>query len=118
MKLNERFPELRYLFRGYYHQDWMDEYEDESDAIRSFVFNNDSRNVMRAIQQLNELIAMNLKEPDLCAAVVDDLGSACFPDPADQGGREWLLWIRDTLTGFAAEKAAQERADAANSKIK
>jgi hypothetical protein len=105
----DKFPNLGYLLRAYFHIDWMAEHHDEKDALRAFVSELNPEDIHRTIQELDVFIALKLKEPNLYRAVVDDLGSGYYPDTDYKDVNDWLHWVRDTLAKYAAEKSAEEK---------
>ena len=105
---------LKHLFGAYFHLDWKEEYENEEDAIRSFVFDDGSEDAYRTIKELDEFLALELSEPELRKAIVNDFGSGYYRGYTLKTAKEvcdWLRWVRDTLAKYAAEKTEQEKSE-------
>lgn len=111
MKYSEKFPLLHSFFFNVLHVDWHDFHKDEDSAIKEDVFETDAKYAFDTIKELDQLIALDLKEPELCQAVCDDLGCDYYPDGAYKDMNDWLRLIRDTIAKYAAEKAEQEKSE-------
>lgn len=108
MKYSEKFPMLNRFFFNTFHVDWQDFHENEASAIKEVVYETGAQYISDVIKDLNHLIALDLKEPELCKAVCDDLGCDYYPDTEYKDINDWLRSIRNTMAKYAAEKAAQE----------
>ncbi len=100
MKLNEKFPDLEQFFGCYFHQDWMEEYENEEMAIKEYV-DDDGREAARHVAvELDKILALCLPEPQLEQAMYKELGCCCNPKPDGMSMSGWLRWVRVTLIKY------------------
>ncbi len=106
MKLNERFPDLEQFFGCYFHQDWLDEYENEEMAIKGYVDDDGSEAAEHVARELDKLLELGLPETELDTAMYWDLH--CYYDPKPDGVTmsDWLRWVRATLIKYGESASA------------
>ena len=91
--LEQQYPALWQFFGAYLHQDWREEYDSPSAALRDFV----SASPGLAVElpaELERVLASTADDDALEEALVD-LGSFFVPSRAGQNPRDWLLALRD-----------------------
>ncbi len=116
MRFKDKFQDLAYLLRAYFFVDWRIEHSSEEDAVRAFVNDLSYPEVQNTIKELDQFIALELKEPELYQAVCEDMDSGYYPDTDYKDVNDWLRWVRDTLAKYAAEKAAQEYSESSGNR--
>lgn len=85
--LEQQYPALWQFFGAYLHQDWRDEYESTSDALRDFV----SGNPDLAIELPHEIQHVLTTTPDdVLDELIGDLGSFVVPSRTGQNPHDWL----------------------------
>jgi hypothetical protein len=90
-ELSRQYPALWQFLGAYLHQDWRDEYESTSDALRDFV----SGNPDLAIQLPHELQHVLTTTPDdVLDELIGDLGSFFVPSRTGQSPRDWLRRLK------------------------
>jgi hypothetical protein len=104
--LEQQYPALWQFFGAYLHQDWREEYESTSDALRDFV----SGSPDLAIELPHELQHVLTTTPDdVLDELIGDLGSFFVPSRTGQSPRDWLRRLKDEaqfLVGRAYEEPA------------
>lgn len=76
--INERYPTLYQFFSGYFHQDWIDEFESPEIALDTYLNSEKQETKELARIELDTIIKSNLEEEEL-SNLLEDLG--CFYDP-------------------------------------
>jgi hypothetical protein len=90
-ELSRQYPALWQFLGAYLHQDWREEYESTSDALRDFV----SGNPDLAIQLPHELQHVLTTTPDdVLDELIGDLGSFFVPSRTGQSPRDWLRRLK------------------------
>lgn len=94
------YPTLQNLFSGYFHQDWSLEHDSADAVVDAWRESEDAGYLANARQELDRLLARDLDDAALGAAV-RHLGSEYDPtrDPSrgDGGWRDWLVSIQQRL---------------------
>lgn len=96
LRYEQRFPELKYLFAAYFHEDWLHEYDwagsDPSykAIVHHFKAKNPRATVEQAGRELNEFLKIQMPDKELEEVVAYDLGCAYYPPGSGQTYREWL----------------------------
>ncbi len=94
------FPTLQNLFSAYFHQDWSLEHDSADAVVDSWREGEDAEYIARARDELDRLLARDLDDAALGAAV-RALGSEYDPprDTArgDGGWRDWLVSVKQRL---------------------
>ncbi len=116
MKFRDKFPDLSYLLRAGFYIDWDMEHKSEEDAVRAIADCLTTQELQNTIKELDQFIALKLKEPELYQAVCEDMDSGYYPDTDYKDVNDWLRWVRDTLAKYAAEKAAQEYSESSGNR--
>jgi hypothetical protein len=85
---------LGQLLGAYFHQDWLDEFENEHAAIDAIVQGEPAEQVAEAVQEIDKLLAGALPESELRKVMVDCVG--CYFDPSSnrEGYADWLKHLR------------------------
>lgn len=98
--LSREFEELRHLF-GYFHQDWMDDYEDDDEVVRQYLRDHEHRpqDVVAPIEGMDALLAFAMSDEELKAAL-EVLGSAFVPSPTTA----WLRSLREKLATWVSNR--------------
>lgn len=104
MKPTETFHNLRHFFGCYFHQDWMDEYENEEMAVKGYVDDDGQEDANNVVHELDQLLSQGLSETALRKVMEDDLGCEYNPDPDSVSMNAWLLWVRSTLIKYCQPK--------------
>ncbi|WP_030888883.1 MULTISPECIES: contact-dependent growth inhibition system immunity protein [Streptomyces] len=88
-----RFPELGQLLGGWFSQDMPDEFDDHDAALADYLATTDPGLVARVCGELQELLALDLAEPDYATAVAE-LGMEVDP-PAPYTPAAWLVLVAE-----------------------
>jgi hypothetical protein len=91
--LDQQYPALWQLLGGYLHQDWQDDYESPSAALRDFVSGEPSY-VVDLPTEIEKVLNSTPDDAALEETLVD-LGSGFLPSGAGQNPREWLRSLKD-----------------------
>jgi len=88
---------LEQFFGAYLHQDWMEEFDTDVQAIDEIIRNNPREFLLAAEHEIINLIESNMSETELERMMLYDFG--CFYDPSAEGltYREWLRKVADRL---------------------
>ena len=94
----KKFNALHQLLGSYFHQDWLDEFADESEALQKIIESEPREQLMAGTKEIDLLLASALSEDGLKAILVDDLG--CYFDPVSDGMscEIWLKQVREKFT--------------------
>ena len=100
--LEQQYPALWQFFGAYLHQDWRDEYDSPSAALRDFV----SGNPELAARLPDELEQTLLTTPDEATAdeLLADLGCSFVPSRAGLDARDWLRRLKDEAQLFLQDQ--------------
>lgn len=95
MKTN--LENIKELLSSYFHQDWRDEYENETLAIQAIIAMEPIEQIALAISEIEEVISLNMDDESLKKFTMINLG--CYFNPEIKGLTydEWLLEIRDAF---------------------
>ncbi len=100
------YPELKYFFSAYFHQNWTSFYDlqkiqnEESISqvvVHDFKTNNPKETVEQASIELRKLIALNLSEADLKEIIVYQLGANVHAAGLGLTYQQWAKSILDKL---------------------
>jgi hypothetical protein len=91
--LKQQYPALWQFFGAYLHQDWREEYESPSAALRDFV-SEDSGYAADLPTEIEQVLTSTADDVALEETLVD-LGSFFLPSRTGQNPREWLRSLRD-----------------------
>lgn len=91
--LKQQYPALWQFFGAYLHQDWREEYESPSAALRDFV-SGDSGYAVDLPTEIEQVLTSTADDVALEETLVD-LGSFFVPSRAGENPREWLRRLRD-----------------------
>ena len=91
--LEQQYPALWQFFGAYLHQDWREDYESPSVALRDFVSGSPDLAV-DVPQELERLLASTTDDSVLEEALAN-LGSFFVPSRSGQNPRDWLRSLRD-----------------------
>lgn len=96
------YPKLKYLFSAYFHQDWKLVYDWQGEkpsfqaVVHDFKKSNPKETVVKAIQELEQLLKQDLAENDL-REILSQLGSEIYVSGLGLTYREWLKAILTVL---------------------
>lgn len=94
------FPTLQNLFSAYFHQDWSLEHDSADAVVDAWREGEDDEYIARAREELDRLLARDLDDAALGAAV-RALGSEYDPtrdgSRSDGGWRDWLTSVQRRL---------------------
>lgn len=85
------------LLSAYLHQDWVDEFENVSDAIGDIVKSEPTPILHRAAEELRDLLAAPLSDANLQEIMTDDIG--CYFAPSSIG-QSYHRWLADVASRF------------------
>lgn len=94
------FPTLQNLFSAYFHQDWSVEHDSTDAVVDAWRDGEDAEYIARARDELDRLLARDLDDAALGAAV---RALGCEYDPTrdesrgDGGWRDWLTTVQRQL---------------------
>jgi len=91
------------LFGAYLHQDWMDEFESDSQAVQAMIASEPPEIFIEAIREVNELLATQTSEAELAAIMTNEVG--CYFDPASKG-QSYREWLGSVLKQWALKQAS------------
>lgn len=89
----QQYPALWQFFGAYLHQDWREEYESPSAALRDFV-SGDPGYAVDLPTEIEQVLTATADDAALEETLVD-LGSFFLPSRAGQNPREWLHDLKD-----------------------
>jgi hypothetical protein len=90
---DQQYPALWQFLGAYLHQDWREEYESPSAALRDFV-SGDPRFAVDLPTEIEQVLSSPVDDATLEATLVN-LGSFFVPSRAGQNPRDWLRSLRD-----------------------
>lgn len=101
--LEQQYPALWHFFGAYLHQDWREEYDSPSGALRDFVAGTPDL----APRLPDELDQALLTTPDEATAdeLLADMGCSFVPSRAGLDPRDWLRRLRDEARLLLQERA-------------
>lgn len=93
-----RFTNSSRLLGCYFHQDWTDEFEDDTQVLQAISQAEPPEQVQASIREINRLIAEHRSEGELRVILIDDIG--CYFEPDSQGITyvDWLLRVREAFS--------------------
>jgi uncharacterized protein (DUF2164 family) len=83
------WDEVRTLFGGYLHQDFIDDYGDEWGAVRQYCADATASHITAAADELADVLE-NFQNEKQLEVVADRLGSAFYPPGVGQTYRGWM----------------------------
>jgi hypothetical protein len=90
---NQQYPALWQFLGAYLHQDWREEYESPSAALRDFIAG-EPRFAVHLATEIEQVLASTADDAALEKGLAD-LGSFFLPSRAGQNPREWLRGIQE-----------------------
>jgi hypothetical protein len=94
------FKVLEQLLGGYFHQDWVDEFETEAFVLQTIVQLEPKEKIESGAMEIQRLLAMSLSEVDLKALIVEQIG--CYFDPTSEK-KTYRHWLGLILERFLLE---------------
>jgi hypothetical protein len=91
--LEQQYPALWQFLGAYLHQDWREEYESPSAALRDFV-SGDPRFAVELPTEIERVLTSTADDAALEEMLVN-LGSSFVPSLTGQNPRDWLRSLRD-----------------------
>ena len=91
--LKQQYPALWQFFGAYLHQDWRDEYESPSAALRDFV-SGEPRHAVGLPTEIEQVLTSTADDAALEGTLVE-LGSFFLPSRTGQSPRDWLHRLKD-----------------------
>jgi len=90
-----RLPELRQFLGGYFNQDWQHIYGPDSWAVVTrYLADSAAPEIAASTDQIDQVLALDLPEPDLAALLMDELWCYFSADADGWMYREWLTRVR------------------------
>ncbi|WP_106856682.1 contact-dependent growth inhibition system immunity protein [Caballeronia novacaledonica] len=91
---HQKFPELEQLLGCYFHQDWTEEFDEDTLALQAIIESASQDRLAAAAAELDVLLGLGLSEAELSLVLVDQLG--CYFDPKAKGSTcsQWLKQVR------------------------
>ena len=88
---------LSQLLGCYFHQDWPEEFDSDTSALRAIIDSEPKEQVSAAVQEIDELLDASLPANMLKTILIDKIG--CYFDPRTQGitDEQWLKRVRETF---------------------
>jgi hypothetical protein len=84
---------IKDLLACYFHQDWSDEYEDDTLAIAAIISHEPRSQIIAAISELDLILSKHLSERELETLTIAELGCYFNPSVKKQTYHEWLTNI-------------------------
>lgn len=91
----KRYPKLANLLGGYFHQDWLHEYDWQSieptfeAVVRHYKAINPRTTIAQVTQELERLLMLSLSDAEL-SKVLDEMNCAYYPLGSGRTYRQWL----------------------------
>ena len=106
---SDEWRELRTLFSAYLHQDFIDDFGDEWNAVRQYCAHATTSHVLAAADALKDILVRFHDETQL-REISDRLGSSYYPPGVGKTYRGWMTELEQfLLTASTALKAGQPR---------
>ncbi|MGE1156581.1 contact-dependent growth inhibition system immunity protein [Pseudomonas kitaguniensis] len=96
--MNKDFPELQQFLAGYFNQDWVDEHNDASEVIASFISEASPETMAIVKKELNALIAITQSEQQLQDFLFSDIGCSYYYPHEWKDGISWLKHVYSVLS--------------------
>jgi hypothetical protein len=89
---------LEQLLGCYFHQDWLEEFDNDISALDAIVNSEPSEYLQACIKEIDALLASALTEEELSIVVIQNIG--CYFDPKSRGlgYDEWLRLVRNKFS--------------------
>jgi hypothetical protein len=100
--LKQQYPALWQFFGAYLHQDWREEYESPSAALRDFVSGDRDYAVVLSTE-IEQILSSTADDAALEEMLVN-LGSFFLPSQAGHNPREWLRLLADETSLLLRER--------------
>lgn len=95
--MSQPYIRLRDFFHGYFHQDWVEEYNDDPvRAVAEFITDQSPEDVKETLAELEFLLNQNFNEEELHKTVLG-LGCAYYPPGGGQTYKKWLTDARNQI---------------------
>lgn len=94
----EKLIALGQLLGCYFHQDWLDEFDDDEAAFRAIVASEPKEQLLASVKEIDVLLAASLPESELGALVTERAG--CYFNPGSVGFT-YEQWLRKVRQKFA-----------------
>jgi hypothetical protein len=93
----QKYESLSQLLGCYFHQDWPDEFDDDTAAFKAIVTNEPDEQIKKSLVEIDLLLSPELNEEERKAFLIDQIG-CCF-DPASEhlSCSQWLHRLRSSL---------------------
>lgn len=90
----ENFIMLGQILGCYFHQDWANEFDNDSDAIATIVQEESKDRLKLCVSEIDLLLSKLYTDDDLRKVMVDKIG--CYFDPKASGSSyaEWIFKVR------------------------
>jgi hypothetical protein len=97
--IDNNFEALGQLLGCYFHQDWPDEFENDTVALQAIIDCESKSQLMGAAKEIDFFLNLNLSEGAVRTILVDTIG--CYYDPASHGinYQQWLKVVREKFIG-------------------
>lgn len=101
--LKQQYPALWQFFGAYLHQDWREEHESPSAALRDFV-SGDPGHAVDLPMEIERVLTSTADDASLEEMMVN-LGSFYVPSRAGQNPRKWLSLLAEETELLVRERA-------------
>lgn len=88
---------LNQLLGCYFHQDWHDEYPDETTALNAILGEVPKNYLDEGIIEIETILNARLDENQLSALLTDQIGCYFDPSSVNMNDTKWLQRVRDFL---------------------
>lgn len=102
--IEKKYPELKYLFGCYFHQDMFLDFEDSDQALRQYVLDTSTEYIKLALDEIAALIKENFDSKRL-DYFIDRLGCEYYYQSDNMTGNDWLNYISHTIKKYLSEKS-------------
>ncbi|WP_250527498.1 contact-dependent growth inhibition system immunity protein [Caballeronia sp. GAWG2-1] len=103
--IRQKFPELEQLLGCYFHQDWTEEFDEDTLVLQAIIKSESKDRLAAAASELNILLGLGLSEAELSLVLVNQLG--CYFDPRAKG-LTCLQWLKQVSHEFKSLKLKRQ----------
>ena len=93
-----KFTALSQLFGCYFHQDWVDEFDDDLAALNAIIKSEPAEQIAIGLEEIEQILRVEYSEDDLRNIMTNKVG--CYFDPTSLNMTyvDWLSRVRDALS--------------------
>ncbi|WP_343045176.1 contact-dependent growth inhibition system immunity protein [Pseudomonas atagonensis] len=96
--------ELFQFLGGYFHEDWMCEFDLADDVVKFFITDSESCELENVKKEIDEIIAMNLKENEIRDFLLKKIGCCYCYWHEWKDGNAWLKHISAVVSDASLNK--------------